>query len=131
MSFCRWAQVTEELRQALWELEEKEKRRCFEEDTRLRIQEQEDLKNKLGAFTEEKEKAEMLFATTFTPAEEGDGLVEEQHDKKGTALTNGQKENKLLILSVPEAAEASESAEDGFHLSGVGQIQALQVSLIL
>lgn len=97
----------------------------------LKIQEQEDLKNKLSAFTEEKEKAAILSATTFTLAEKGDGLVEEQHDVKETALSNGQEESKLLIVSVPEAAEASKSAEDGLHLSSVGQIQALQVCLIL
>ncbi|CAG10353.1 unnamed protein product, partial [Tetraodon nigroviridis] len=61
-------------------------------------------------------------------AEKGDGLVEEQHDVKETALSNGQEESKLLIVSVPEAAEASKSAEDGLHLSSVGQIQALQVT---
>lgn len=93
----------------------------------LRIQEQDDLKNKLGAFIEEKEKAAILFATTYTPAEAGDGLIEEQHNMKETALSSDQEESKLLIVSVPEAAEASESAKDILNLSSVGQIQTLQV----
>lgn len=92
----------------------------------LRIQEQDDLKNKLSAFIEEKEKAAILFATTHTPAEERDGLIEEQHNMKETALSD-QEESKLLIVSVPEVAEASESAKDSLDLSSVGQIQTLQV----
>lgn len=109
--FFRWAQATEELRQALWELEEeKEKRRCIEEDMSLRILEQDDLKSKFGASFETKEKA-------YTPPEE-------QHNLKETALSSDQEETKLLIVTVPEA---SESAKDNLDLSSVGQIQTLQV----
>lgn len=93
----------------------------------LRIQEQDDLKNKLSAFIEEEEKAAILFATTYTMAEEGDGLIIEQHNMKETALSSDQEESKLLIVSVPEAAEASESAKDSLDLSSVGQMQTLQV----
>lgn len=58
VSTFRWAQVTQELKEALWELEaEKEKRRCVEEEINIRAQEQDNLKNKLSALTEEKEKA--------------------------------------------------------------------------
>lgn len=54
----RWAQVTEELKQALWELEEeKEMRRCAEEDMNAKANEQDNLKNKLSALMEEREKA--------------------------------------------------------------------------
>lgn len=54
----RWAQVTEELKQALWELEEeKEKRRCAEEQMNMKAHEQDNLKNKLSALMEEREKA--------------------------------------------------------------------------
>lgn len=123
--FFRWAQVTEELRQALWELEEeKEKRRCLEEDMSLRIQEQDDLKNKFSAFIEEKEKAATLFATTYTTAEEGDELIKEQHNMKETALSSDQKERKLPIVPVPEA---SESSKDSLDLSSVGHMETLQV----
>ncbi|KAK2826427.1 hypothetical protein Q5P01_020641 [Channa striata] len=52
----RWAQVTEELRQALWELEEeKERRRHVEEEMNLKAHDYDNLKNKLSALTEEKE----------------------------------------------------------------------------
>lgn len=129
--FFRWAQTTEELRQALWELEEeKEKRRCLEEDMSLRILEQVDLNSKLSAFIEEKEKAAIRFATAYTPAEERDGLIEEQHNLKEAALSSDQEETKLLIVTVPEAAEASESAKDDLDLSSVGQIKTLQVQYI-
>lgn len=63
----RWAQVTEELRQALWELEEeKEKRRHVEEEMNLKAHEQDNLKNKLSALMEEREKenAVMLMGKT-------------------------------------------------------------------
>lgn len=79
----------------------------------LRIQEQDDLKNKLSAFIEEKEKAK-----------EGDGLIEEQHNMKETALSSDQEESK--IVSVPEALE---SVKNSLDLSSVGQIQTLQVCL--
>lgn len=86
----------------------------------LRIQEQDEL----DAFIEEKEKAAILFATTYAPAEAGDGLIEEQHNMKETALSSDQEESKLLIVSV---SEASGSAKDSLNLSSVGQIQTLQV----
>lgn len=112
--FFRWAQATEELRQALLELEEeKEKRRCIEEDMSLRILEQDDLKSNFGAFFEKMEKA-------YAPPEE-------QHNLKETALSSDQEETKLLIVTVPEATEASESAKDNLDLSSVGQIQTVQV----
>lgn len=58
VSTFRWAQVTDELKEALWELEaEKEKRRHVEEEMNIRAQEQDNLKNKLSALMEEKGKA--------------------------------------------------------------------------
>lgn len=54
----RWAQVTEELREALLELEEeKEKRIHIEEEIQLKSHEQDELKNKLCALLEDKEQA--------------------------------------------------------------------------
>ncbi|TNM95273.1 hypothetical protein fugu_016356 [Takifugu bimaculatus] len=124
----RWAQVTDELRQTLWELqEEKEKRRHVEEDMILRIHEQDDLKNKLHALIEEKENAAILSASTCTLAEGEDELIEEQHNTKEMALPSDQMKSKLLIVSVQEAAEASASAKDGLDHSNVSQTQALQV----
>ncbi|XP_011617110.2 pericentrin isoform X3 [Takifugu rubripes] len=124
----RWAQVTDELRQTLWELqEEKEKRRHVEEDMILRIHEQDDLKNKLHALIEEKENAAILSASTCTLAEGEDELIEEQHNTKEMALPSDQMKSKLLIVSVQEAAEASAFAKDGLDHSNVSQTQALQV----
>lgn len=126
--FFRWAQVTEELRQALWELEEeKEKRRQIEEDMILRIQEQDDLKSELGALLEEKEKQNAVTLLANTPAGEGDVWKEEQLNMKEMALPSDHKEGALMIVSVQEAGEASESVKDGLDLSNVGQIQTLQV----
>lgn len=54
----RWAQVSDELKEANWELEaEKEKRRRVEEQINTRAEEQDNLKNKLSALLEEREKA--------------------------------------------------------------------------
>lgn len=54
----RWAQVSDELKEANWELEaEKEKRRRVEEQMNTRAEEQDNLKNKLSALLEEREKA--------------------------------------------------------------------------
>lgn len=50
--------MTDELKEALWELEEeKEKRRRVEEEMNTRAQEQDSLKNQLSALMEEREKA--------------------------------------------------------------------------
>ncbi|XP_034713637.1 pericentrin isoform X5 [Etheostoma cragini] len=57
----RWAQVTEELQQTLLELEEeKEKRIHVEEEMNFRAHEQDNLKNKLSALMEEREKDNQL-----------------------------------------------------------------------
>lgn len=54
----RWAQVSDELKEAHWELEaEKEKRRRVEEQMNTRAEEQDNLKHKLSALLEEREKA--------------------------------------------------------------------------
>lgn len=69
----RWAQVTDELKEALWELEEeKEKRRSVEEEMNTRAQEQDKLKNKISALMEEREKATdvMLDADSSQRVEE-------------------------------------------------------------
>lgn len=126
--FFRWAQVTNELRQTLWELqEEKEKRRYVEEDMILRIHEQDDLKNKLHASIEEKENVAILSASTYTLAEGEDELLDEQHNTKEMALPSDQMKSKLLIVSALDAVEASASAKDDLDHSNVSQTQALQV----
>ncbi|XP_035529571.1 pericentrin [Morone saxatilis] len=137
----RWAQVTEELRQALWELEEeKEKRRHVEEEVTLKDHEQDNLKNKLNALMEEKEKenavmsmgkkaAETSLLVPATPlSEEGDKLVGELRNdrKKEAALPSHQKQQELLLLSLQEIKQASESAKHSPGLRDDNQLQTLQ-----
>lgn len=94
----------------------------------LRIHEQDDLKNKLGALIEEKEKENAAILTpTCTLAKEGDELMEEQHNMKEMELASDQIKSNLLIVSVQGAVEASASAEDCLDHSNVSQMQALQV----
>ncbi|XP_051244571.1 pericentrin isoform X2 [Dicentrarchus labrax] len=137
----RWAQVTEELRQALWELEEeKEKRRHVEEEVTLKDHEQDNLKNKLNALMEEKEKENAvmsmgkkaaetsLLVPATSPSEEGDKLVGElkNEQKKEAALPSHQKQQELLLLSLQEIKQASESAKHSPGLRDDTQLQTLQ-----
>nr|XP_046269155.1 pericentrin isoform X2 [Scatophagus argus] len=134
----RWAQVSEELRQALWELEEeKGKRRQFEEEMNLKAREQDNLKNKLSALMEEKEKenAVMLVGKEaaetcllVSPSQEGDKLVGELKNvkEKETALPSNQKQHELLVLPLQEIKQASESAKQIPELRDDGQLQTLQ-----
>lgn len=138
----RWAQVTEELRQALWELEEeKEKRRHFEEEINLKTHEQDNLKNKLSALMEEREKKNAitlmgkeaaetsLLVPATSPSEEGDKLVGELKDEqeKEAALLSHQKQQELLVLSLQEIKQTSNSAKQNPKLKDDNQLQTLQV----
>ncbi|XP_076604354.1 pericentrin isoform X2 [Chaetodon auriga] len=135
----RWAQVTEELRQALWELEEeKEKRKHVEEEMNLKAHEQDNLKNKLSALMEErgkenavllmgKEAAETcLLVPSPSPSEEADKLVEELKNEKEDALPSHQTQQELLLLSLQEIKQASESAKQSPELRDDNQLQTLQ-----
>ncbi|XP_040916208.1 pericentrin isoform X2 [Toxotes jaculatrix] len=133
----RWAQVTEELRQALWELEEeKEKRRLVEEEMNLKTHEQDNLKNKLSALMEEREKdnavmlkgkdaAEtlLLVPDTFS-SEERDKLVGEQ--EKEAALLSHQKLQELLVSSLQEVKQSTDSGKQSPELRDDNQLQTLQ-----
>ncbi|XP_041827485.1 pericentrin isoform X2 [Melanotaenia boesemani] len=89
----RWAQVTEDLRQALWELEEeKDKRKLIEEEIKLKSHERVDFKNKVGALWEERVKenaketesntdSSLLISFTF-PSQDEDGLADLKKDKE-------------------------------------------------
>lgn len=132
----RWAQVTEELRQALWELEEeKEKRRHVEEEMNLKAHEQDNLKNKLSALMEEREnknavmlvgeEAERcLLVPAFSPSEEGDQLVGGPKYEKEAALASPRKQHEP---SLQEMKRDSESTKRSPELGGVNQLQTLQV----
>lgn len=138
----RWAQVTDELRQALWELEEeKEKRRDVVEEMNLKAHELDNLKNKLSALMEErgkenavllvgKEAAETcLLVPSPSPSEEGDKLVGElkNESEKEAALPSHQTQHELLLLSLQEIKQASQSAKQSPELSDDNQLQTLQV----
>ncbi|XP_058471141.1 pericentrin [Solea solea] len=118
----RWAQVTEELRQALWDLDdEKEKRRHFEEEMNLKAHEQNNLKNKLDALTEEtasvllaKEAGETLL---LVPSGQDNKLAVEY--EKEAALLSNQKEPELLVSSLQEIKQSPE-------LKDYNQLQTLQ-----
>ncbi|GLD47932.1 A-kinase anchor protein 9-like protein [Lates japonicus] len=137
----RWAQVTEELRQALWELEEeKEKRRHIEEEMNLKAHEQDNLKNKLSALMEEREKenaavltgteaAETLLLVPDTAlSEEVDkpvgGLKKEQENE--AALQSHQKQQELLESSLQDIKQNADSVKQSPELSDDNKLQTLQ-----
>ncbi|XP_070776144.1 pericentrin [Enoplosus armatus] len=137
----RWAQVTEELRQALLELEEeKEKRRHVEEDMNLNAHEQDNLKNKLSALMEEREKENAvmlmgkegaetsLLVLATSQSEEGGKLAGElrNEQEKEAALLSHQKQQELLVLSLREIKQASNSAKQSPELRDDNQLQTLQ-----
>ncbi|KAI9528762.1 hypothetical protein NQZ68_017360 [Dissostichus eleginoides] len=134
----RWGQVTEELRQALWELEEeKEKKRLVEDEMNLKAHEQDNLKNKLSALMEEREKENAVLLTgkeaaetsllvpAITPSEEEDQLVGELKNKQA-ALPSHQKQRDLLLLSQQEIKQPAISAEQILELRDDKQLQTLQ-----
>lgn len=138
----RWAQVTEELRQALWELEEeKERSRHVEEEISLKTHEQDNLKNKLSAFVEEREKENAvtlmgkegaetsLLVPAISSSEGGDKLVGKlkNEQEKEAALSSHQKQQELLILSLREIKETSKSSKQSPELRDDNQLQMLQV----
>lgn len=136
----RWAQVTEELRQALWELdEEKEKRRHVEEEMNLNAHEQDNLKNKLSALMNTRENAVMLTgeeaaepsppAPATSPSEEEDKLVGElkNEQEKEAGFPSHQKQQELLLLSPQEIKQPAISAKQSPELRDDNQLQTLQV----
>lgn len=138
----RWAQVTEELRQALWELEEeKEKRRHIEEEMNSKAHEQDNLKNKLSALMEEREKENevmlmgkeaaetSLLVPATSPSEEENKLVGELKNKQENeaALPSHQKQQELLLLSLQEIKQPAISAKQRPELGDDNQLQTLQV----
>ncbi|XP_028252082.1 pericentrin isoform X2 [Parambassis ranga] len=137
----RWAQVTEELRQALWELEEeKEKRRHTEEEMNLKAQEQGSQKS---ALIEERENenaiivmgneakitddASLLIPSTV-PSEEEDKLVGElkKEQEKEVALCSHQNQQELLVSSQQEIKQTADSARESSKLTDGNQLQTLK-----
>lgn len=134
--------MTEELQQALRELEEeKDKRRHAEEEMNLKARDQDDLKNKLGALMEEssKEKAVLLMGKeaaetsllvpAFSPPEVEDKLLggPENEQEKEAALSSHQKQLELLFLSRQEIKQQAISGKPSPELAVDNQLQTLQV----
>lgn len=133
----RWAQVTEELRQALWELEEeKEKRGRVEEEMNLKAQEQDNLKNKLRALMDEREKenavmlgkeaAETLLLAPDTSPSEQEGKVVGRPGNEA-ALLSHQKQQVLLVSSLQEMKQNGDCAIQSQDVRDDSQLQKLQV----
>lgn len=141
LCLSRWNQVTEELRQTLWELEEeKERRRQVEEEMNSKAHEQDNLKNKLSALMEErenennvlreKEAAESrLLSAASSLSEDGDKLAAELKTEKEKAgeLPPHPRQQELLVSPLQETKEASESAKQSPELRDSNQLQTLQV----
>ncbi|XP_025756941.1 pericentrin [Oreochromis niloticus] len=137
----RWAQVTEELREALQELEdEKEMRRQFEEEMNLKVHEQDSLRSKLCALSEEWEQENVVMLTvketeisaetsllvsgTF-PSDEDEKLVGELKEEE-TALQSHQKQQELLVSSLQEIKQTADLESTEFRDDN--QLQTLQAN---
>ncbi|CAN9502418.1 unnamed protein product [Ophioblennius macclurei] len=132
----RWSQVTEELKQALWELEEEKAKRSLEEETSMKAAEQDNLKNKPGALLEgggkenilmltgEIDETSLLVPATFS-SEEEEKLMKEQEKE---TLSSQQEQREPLESSLQEIKQAAISAKDSPELfRDDNQLQTLQV----
>ncbi|XP_061599182.1 pericentrin isoform X2 [Cololabis saira] len=120
----RWAQVTDDLRQALWELEEeKEKRRLIEEEMNLKANEQDKLENHLGALLEKQEaEAETpLLISASVPLEDENELSDEPLKKKAP---QNQQDDQLWCQD--EIKATNDSARENPKLSDDLQMHTLQ-----
>ncbi|KAM4541725.1 pericentrin isoform 3-T3 [Odontesthes bonariensis] len=140
----RWAQVTEELRQALWELEEeKEKARLMEEERNSQAREQDGHENELGALFEEREEdnavilmgqgaersAETsLLVSDHFPSEEEDKLAGERREEKEerAALFSHQNQQEMQVSSLQEINLSADSTKESPKLNDDIQMQTSQ-----
>lgn len=132
--------MTEDLKQALWELEEeKDKRRRAEEEITLTAH-QNHPKNQFGALTEgEKENAVVLIGKdaantsllvpSTSPSDGEDKLVggPENELEKEAALPSYQKPQELNLSSLQEMKPPAISAKQSSELHHDNQLQTLQV----
>jgi len=107
----------------------------------LKAHEQDNLKNKLSALMEEREKENAVLLTgkeaaetsllvpVITPSEEEDKLVGELKNKQA-ALPSHQKQQDLL-LSQQEIKQPAISAEQILELRDDKQLQTLQVRRVI
>uniref|UniRef100_A0A4W5KUS0 ELK domain-containing protein n=1 Tax=Hucho hucho TaxID=62062 RepID=A0A4W5KUS0_9TELE len=99
---ARWAQVSEKLQDANWELEEeREKRRRAEEEVSLKTHEEDNLKNRLCTLLEEKE-MERLNSSPLLEKEGGtllpsqERVMEQLKEEKSLLLSRLQQQEELL-----------------------------------
>lgn len=143
LNYCcifRWAQATEELKQALCELEEEKiQRRHVEEEMNLKANEQDKLKNKLSALIEEREKESpamlmgeeaaetCLLVHAYAPLVEGDKLVGEPKNEKEAAVPSHPQQHEFPLVSLQQIKQASPCAEQSQEPRDDHQLQTLQV----
>ncbi|KAM3870972.1 pericentrin [Diretmus argenteus] len=151
----RWAQVTDELKEALWDLQEekekrttceeqledeKEKRKRAEEEINLNVHEQDNLKNKLCALLEARDKEEvmmggeqiktsLLLPSTF-PSVESEKLLGELKEvqEEEAVLLSCLKQQELLVSSVQEMKQAGDSVTSEVQALFGKPLQALQAN---
>ncbi|XP_034015360.1 pericentrin isoform X1 [Thalassophryne amazonica] len=132
----RWAQVTEELRQALWELEEeKEKRRLIEGEMNMKAHEQDSLKNKSNALSEEGQTVKAVFllgkedetSQLFLATNSGDEdkLVGEQNAEE-TVHPPPQNHQELVASSLLDIKQGGEYNKMTPELTDDNQLQELK-----
>lgn len=136
---CRWAQVTEELK------DEREKRRRAEEEINVKAHEQDNLKNKLSALLEERDKereemkgrekekereTSLLLPSTF-PGKEPEKLQGELREvqEESAVLLSHLKQQEQLGFSLQEMKQAGDSVTSEVQTLFGKQLQALQVHL--
>ncbi len=116
-------------------------RRHAEEEMNLKAHEQDNLKNKLCALMEEKEKENAvtlkeneaaktcLLVPAASPLEDGDKLAGKLKSKKEeeAVLLSHQKLQELPVLSLQEIKQALISAKQNPELRDDNQLQTLQV----
>ncbi|XP_061699443.1 pericentrin isoform X2 [Syngnathoides biaculeatus] len=113
----RWAQVTEELLQAQRELEEeKEWRRCAEEEMNLKSLEQDGLKNKLAALLDGKAAEISSETSTLVLSMEEDKPSEELNEKSQNLITSHQDQQEMPEVSLQEIKPTVNGTLDNNHL---------------
>lgn len=122
---CRWAQVSEELQEAHWELEEeREKRRRAEEEVSLKTHEEDNLKNRLCTLTEEREKEMERLNSSPLLEEEGGTLLPSQEQ----VMEQLKEERSLLLSRLKQQEELLSSVrlEKGSNKEKEGELREVE-----
>lgn len=122
---CRWAQVSEELQEVHWELEEeREKRRRAEEEVSLKTHEEDNLKNRLCTLTEEREKEMERLNSSPLLEEEGGTLLPSQEQ----VMEQLKEERSLLLSRLKQQEELLSSVrlEKGSNKEKEGELREVE-----